>query len=244
MSALKGFITNLGLYNEGELVGEWIDFPISDEELEKVKDRIGIDSTHEEWFFTDYESDIDGFDPSSLGEYESIEHLNEIGEALETVQEDGLEEAVGAALSEGYDFMEAIKKASDGEIHVFDDIYNDMSNMEEAIGYYFVDAVGGVEELDDDTREMYFDYDSYGRDVRLEYYQEDEEMPETAGEYWCGDENATDEEIGYAIVEELGWDGVPDEYKENYFDYEGYGLAIETSGHFCRHNGKYFEIEE
>ena len=243
MSALKGFITNLGLYNEGDLVGEWIEFPISDEDLEKVKEKIGIDENHEEWFFTDYESDIDGFDPSSLGEYESIEHLNEIGEALETVEADGLEEAVGALLSDGYDFLEAIEKASDGDVIMFDDIYNDMLNMEEAIGYYFVDAVGGVENLDKETREMNFDYDGLGRDVRLEYTQMDDEEPETAGEYWCGDENASDQEIGEAVFESYGdIDDIPN--NEYYFDYEGYGMAIESEGHFIYHNGKIFEVIE
>ena len=31
---LKGFITNLGKYNEGELVGEWVTFPIDEDELD------------------------------------------------------------------------------------------------------------------------------------------------------------------------------------------------------------------
>ena len=30
------FITNLGKYNEGELVGEWVKFPTTAEELKKV----------------------------------------------------------------------------------------------------------------------------------------------------------------------------------------------------------------
>lgn len=238
--ALRGFITNLGKYNEGELVGEWIDFPISDEELEKAKERIGINENYEEWFFTDYESDFDVTD--SLGEYESIDHLNEIAEALNSIEEDGMKEAVDAVISEGYDVLDAIEKVSNGDVIMFDDIYNDMSNEEEAIGYYFVDAVGGVEELDKKTREMYIDYAALGRDVRLEYYQADEEDPETAGEYWCGDENASDEEIGKTIVDELGFDGISN--SEYYFDYEGYGRDIEMSGHFVFHNGKIFEIIE
>lgn len=240
MSALKGFITNLGLYNEGDLVGEWIEFPISDEELEAVKKRIGIDENHEEWFFTDYESDFDVTD--SLGEYESIDHLNEIAEALNSIEDDGMKEAVDAVISEGYDVLDAIEKVSDGDVIMFDDIYNDMSNMEEAIGYYFVDSVGGIEELDKKTREMYIDYAALGRDVRIEYTQQDDEDPETAGEYWCGDENASDQEIGEAIVDELGFDGISN--PEYYFDYEGYGRDIEMSGHFVLHNGKIFEIIE
>lgn len=50
---IRGFITNLGKYSEGELVGEWIDFPISDEELDEVKARIGLNAEYEEYFFTD-----------------------------------------------------------------------------------------------------------------------------------------------------------------------------------------------
>lgn len=33
MAKIEGFITNLGKYNEGELVGGWIEFPIDNDEL-------------------------------------------------------------------------------------------------------------------------------------------------------------------------------------------------------------------
>ena len=36
------FITNLGKYNEGELIGEWVKFPTSAEEIRTVLDSIGI----------------------------------------------------------------------------------------------------------------------------------------------------------------------------------------------------------
>ena len=38
------FITNLGKYNEGSLVGEWVKFPTTAEEMQKVFERIGIGS--------------------------------------------------------------------------------------------------------------------------------------------------------------------------------------------------------
>ena len=52
------FITNLGKYNEGNLVGEWVKFPTTEEELKKVFERIGIEpgapdeygGHYEEWF--------------------------------------------------------------------------------------------------------------------------------------------------------------------------------------------------
>ena len=39
------FVTNLGKYNEGELVGEWVKFPTTAEEMKQVFDRIGIGKT-------------------------------------------------------------------------------------------------------------------------------------------------------------------------------------------------------
>ena len=78
MLEIKGYITNLGKYNEGELVGEWITFPISGEELEEVFERIGINEEYEEFFFTDWDCDFD----NNFGEYESIDKINEVAENI------------------------------------------------------------------------------------------------------------------------------------------------------------------
>ena len=62
----EAFITNLGKYNEGELVGEWVKFPTTSEELQKVFERIGIGSKdefgnpYEEWFISDYDCYVSG----------------------------------------------------------------------------------------------------------------------------------------------------------------------------------------
>ena len=44
---LAAYVTNLGKYNEGYLVGEWVKFPTTAEELKKVFERIGIGSKDE-----------------------------------------------------------------------------------------------------------------------------------------------------------------------------------------------------
>ena len=68
--AFSAFITNLGKYNEGYLIGEWVKFPVTNEELQAVFQRIGINRRYEEWFITDYECpDSSIYD--LLGEYES-----------------------------------------------------------------------------------------------------------------------------------------------------------------------------
>ena len=77
----EAYITNLGKYNEGELVGEWVKFPTTSEDLKKVFERIGIGSKddfgnpYEEWFISDYDCYVDGL-YEMLGEYESLDELN------------------------------------------------------------------------------------------------------------------------------------------------------------------------
>ena len=44
IAPFEAYITNLGKYNEGELVGEWVKFPTTSEDLKKVFERIGIGS--------------------------------------------------------------------------------------------------------------------------------------------------------------------------------------------------------
>lgn len=86
---LSGFITNLGKYNEGQLIGKWIEFPITEDELEDAKNEIGINDFYEEYFFTDWETDWN-FSPSNeWGEYPNVEDVNEVVELLEQVERYG-----------------------------------------------------------------------------------------------------------------------------------------------------------
>jgi len=71
---MRVYIANLGKYNEGELVGDWFSFPIDEEE---VAERIGLDSYYEEYAV----HDTDNF-PIEIGEYVSIEQLNEMYEMI------------------------------------------------------------------------------------------------------------------------------------------------------------------
>mgnify|MGYP000877500120 CR=1 FL=1 len=86
------FITNLGKYNEGSLVGEWVKFPTTAEELQKVFERIGIGSkddfgqSYEEWFITDYDCYVDGL-YDKLGEYENLDELNYLASKLDEMSQ-------------------------------------------------------------------------------------------------------------------------------------------------------------
>ena len=69
------YIANLGKYNEGYLVGAWFTFPIDEED---VKEKIGLNEQYEEYAI----HDTDNF-PIDIGEYVSIEELNEMYEMIE-----------------------------------------------------------------------------------------------------------------------------------------------------------------
>ena len=150
---LKIFLTNLGKYNEGYLIGEWVTLPITDNRLEEVKKRIGINKRYEEWLITDYESDVDGVE---VNEYASIQTLNELAEALEELDEYELE-IVGALLSEGYSIGEALEKKDDCFI------YFDCNNMED-VAITACEHNGILEVMPEELR-CYFDFAAYGRDM-------------------------------------------------------------------------------
>lgn len=161
MCELKGFITNLGKYNEGYLIGKWVDFPINDEELEKVKVEIGINEEYEEWFYTDYECDVKGV-YESLGEYESIDYLNELGEKLESLDDGEELEALEAFMDNGDDFNEAYEHVKNCDYYYYSGC-EDMSD----VAYRWLVETGELDRIPE-YLQGYFDFKAYGRDMSYE----------------------------------------------------------------------------
>lgn len=244
MDVLRGALTNLGKYNEGGLDYVWVPFPCDEDDFQDSLKKIGIGedrgdgSVYEEWFFSDWDTDYAGLSLDGLGEYMSLDEVNEYAEALEGIVDDGTEEEFRAAMEYSGDFHDAVDLVETGSVTKISD--ESMSNkMDEAIGYHYVDSLGfsGLSNV-----EEYFDYEAYGRDIRIEYYPENAGDPETAEEYWCGDERADDEEIGRAVVDQLGWDGVGKENLERYFDYEAFGSDLQMDLTFVQTDDGIFEI--
>ena len=244
MDVLRGALTNLGKYNEGGLDYVWVSFPCDEDDFQDSLKKIGIGedrgdgSVYEEWFFSDWDTDYSGLDLDGLGEYMSLDEVNEYAEALEGIVDDGTEEEFRAAMEYSGDFHDALNLVETGSVTKISD--ESMPNrMDEAIGAYYKDSMGfnamsNIEE--------YFDYEAYGRDIRIEYYPVDAGDPETAEEYWCSDESASDEEIGRAVVDQLGWDGVGKENQERYFDYEAFGSDLQMDLTFVQTDDGIFEI--
>ena len=87
----EAYVTNLGKYNEGELVGEYLKFPTTPEEVQALLKRIGIDGVrYEEIFITDFDGDVLGL-YDHLGEYENIDELNHLACVISELDQSDLE---------------------------------------------------------------------------------------------------------------------------------------------------------
>lgn len=163
-SLFEAYVTNLGKYNEGRLVGEYLKFPTTTEEVQALLKRIGIDGVrYEEIFITDYEISISGLH-DCLGEYESIDELNHLACLLSELDQSDLEK------------FEAVIDSGEHTSSVAD-----LINLAQNLDYYeFYPGVGDDETLGriyvEDMEAIdvpehllnYFDYEAYGRDIRLE----------------------------------------------------------------------------
>lgn len=172
------FLGNLGMYNEGRLVGKWIDLPITDEQLKKVYAEILVGyfddegeyhagyecggCLYEEVMIMDYESDIIG----EIDSYDTVRSLSDIIERYEDLDEhdqkavdayceivnDDLDEALNElpkiAFYEGWTFEEMARE----------DINSRVSSLAD-ISFF----------------EDYFDYVAYADTLKNEGYYETNE---------------------------------------------------------------------
>ena len=163
------FITNLGKYNEGELVGEWVKFPTTAEELKEVFKRIGIGQKddfgqpYEEWFITDYDCYVDGL-YSKLGEYENLDELNYLASKLDEMSESEYAQfQAGMEMGDHCSSLQEIINLTEN-LDCYE-VYPDIHDYDDLGRYY-------IEELDvmqvPEHLQNYIDYEAYGRDVALE----------------------------------------------------------------------------
>lgn len=152
-------LTNLGKYNEGELIYSRLVLPATTDEIQAAYDEIGVaDGTmYEEAFISDYETDVNGL---SISEYASLDDLNELAEELENFDEYELE-AFGAMLEYGLATDEALQKVQDNEYRMYDGC----CSMAEVAEMY-ADETGLLYSMPDELR-MYFDFEAYGRDMEI-----------------------------------------------------------------------------
>ena len=162
MSKIQIYLCNLGKYTEGILWGTWVKLPVSKESLEKVLKEIGINEMYEEYFITDSESEIVGIS-DVINEFSNIQKLNELAECLELLSTDE-ERKLEAILeyegcSSAKELIDIVEKMDNYDL--FEGI-----DTEEDLGYYYAEELCCI--TIPENIKSYFDYERYGRDIRLE----------------------------------------------------------------------------
>ena len=163
------FITNLGKYNEGELVGEWVKFPTTAEEMKEVFKRIGIGQRddfgqpYEEWFITDYDCYVDGL-YSKLGEYENLDELNYLASKLDEMSESEYAQfQAGMEMGDHCGSLQEIINLTEN-LDCYE-VYPHIADYDDLGRYY-------IEELEvmqvPEHLQNYIDYEAYGRDVAMD----------------------------------------------------------------------------
>ena len=165
---IKGYITNLKKYNEGELIGKWIEFPVDDDELQQVLKEIGCcytdenDTEHnteyEEFFFSDWDCEI----PFDFGEYESISDVNDIAERVEPLK-DYEQDALKVILEEHTKNVEEALQIVEEDRYITWWNCDCMADVAEAMAkeYGYLDGVPG-------HLQYYIDYERWGRDLDID----------------------------------------------------------------------------
>lgn len=218
----KIYVADLAEYNNGRLVGKWLelsDYSSGAEVMEAIqemldeqtkKDKFG--DIHEEYAIHDYE----GFPRSFYSEYMGESDFDELYEIAKIADSSNLPiDVLMEAVSDlGYeDNPERVAEA------YYSSIPASMGNEWRDFAYEYIDSIGSITEAVSKP-EYYFDFENFGSDVRMDYSEEElEEM---------GYNDLSDEELGEQMADEMG--GVKylgEKLIETYFDYEKFGSELE-----------------
>lgn len=208
------YVANLGKYNEGQLVGGWVNLPLPQAELDLfLRETVGVEldpevayvkslqgeRVYEEYAIHDYEYD-DGLEAIGYtpGEYENLFDLNILAQTISDLSEDELN-AVRFMANQGscrsaLEYANLALQADDIPFFSWPDDLN-YSSGQERLAYAEIEAAGGVENLSEETLREHFNYESYGRTLDHKGY--------TIGDYGYLDSSIGDIDTDYYNEEEL-----------------------------------------
>ncbi|HAP3026857.1 TPA: antirestriction protein ArdA [Enterococcus faecalis] len=149
---MQVYISNLGKYNEGELVGAWFQPPI---DMEEVKEKIGLNDRYEEYAIHDFEL------PFEIDEYTSISEINRLCALVEEIEDTDIFKELREIQRMWFSSLEELIEHKDDII-----CYSDCDSMEDVAAYY-VEETGQLGEVPANLQN-YIDYQALGRDMELE----------------------------------------------------------------------------
>lgn len=140
------YVANVAKYNEGELIGEWIELPTDHDHLEEcIQDVLGCD---EEYAIHDYEA------PFDVSEYENVYALNAFVQSL-SAYDSSLVEVLYECLGDREEMMRVL---SSGDYSVYYDV-DELSD----VAMQMIDE--GMYGTVPTSLAPYIDYDKFARNL-------------------------------------------------------------------------------
>lgn len=165
----KIYVADLAAYNNGMLVGEWLDLSDYDdgsEVMDAIQDLLSQWSEEsgeerEEYAIHDYEN----FDSGLYSEYMGEDDFDKVIKSYKLSEEKGVPMSVISHIIREYD--------PDDVEEWYDEHFEGEFDSDTDLAYGYIDMIGGMERLGQDTLERYFDYEAFGRDLAYDYTEID-----------------------------------------------------------------------
>lgn len=154
--SIKIWLGDLGKYNAGNLVGEWLELPMDSDDLQAKINQYSRDGQGD-YFIADHECDIDGL----VGEYSNPHKLNELAETLDGMGDHDTARVSFLISYHGYSASDALEKYEDV------DFYEGMTLKDLAEHLVDVGCFGEIPE----HLANYIDYDAIARDLGCDYVE-------------------------------------------------------------------------
>lgn len=155
----KIYVENLALYNDGKSMGGWLSLPVTEEELETfLEEIVGIGlcdefgDEYEEFFITDYETDLD----MEIGAYANIMNLSDMIDEIEFLEPDEYDALNAFMEYQGNNIENALSCITSRDYLFLPDI-----DTYEELGRFFFDNYGYQDEVSERMVD-YIDFESFG----------------------------------------------------------------------------------
>ena len=225
------YVGTYAKYNDGSIDGKWIDLSKYNtyEEFVDACRELHKDEKDPEFMVQDYENfPRKWYHEGGLPTEEEFDKINEF------YLMDDNEKAAYEAF---------VNYTNEDDIEKFHDAYEGQFDSATDFAYHMVDSIGW-DGIGQDTLEMYFDYDSFGRDLMYDFHRGDEDNtdadgnPEDPDHYYDNEgydmgEYESDQQVAYDYIDNLGGvDQLGADTAQNYFDYESFGRDLLINDYF------------
>lgn len=227
----KIYVGTYAKYNDGSLDGKWVDLTEYDtyEDFLAAMHELHSDEDDPEFMVQDFENFPEKW--YHEGGLPTEEEFNKINDYY----------MMGDDRKEAYEAY--VNYTGDDDFDNFQDAYQGHFDSPTDFAYDIVESLGW-DGIGQDNISMYFDYDSFGRDLMYDFHIGDpdntdsEGNPEDPDHYYDNDgydegEYESDTQVAEDYVDNLGGvDQLGQETLQNYFDYEAYGRDLLINDYF------------